>query len=71
LEIFGEPVRPNPLRSREILARISPHTRVFGPLMEAEGIALHKQYWPGVSTLDSISSDPSSPEPSANRTLGG
>jgi tRNA(Arg) A34 adenosine deaminase TadA len=60
LEIFGEPVRPNPLRSREILARISPHTRVFGPLMEAEGIALHKEYWPGRRALDSIPSGPSS-----------
>jgi len=53
LEIFGEPLRPHPLRSREILARISPHTRVFGPLMEAEGIALHKEYWPGRRTLNS------------------
>ena len=36
---------PDPLTSREILRRISPGTKVLGPLMEAEGVLIHQAYW--------------------------
>jgi tRNA(Arg) A34 adenosine deaminase TadA len=51
-EIIGDPLVPNPLRSREILGRIAPHIKVFGPLMEPEGIAIHREYWPNASHHD-------------------
>src|SRR5580693_1834183 len=37
---------PNPLTSHEILERIAPQVKVLGPLMEAEGLAIHEGYWP-------------------------
>lgn len=37
---------PNPLTSHEILNRIAPQVKVLGPLMEAEGLAIHEGYWP-------------------------
>jgi len=36
---------PDLLASREILGRISPHTKVVGPLMEMEGLKQHQEYW--------------------------
>jgi tRNA(Arg) A34 adenosine deaminase TadA len=40
-------VNPPPLlECREIFARTEPGVKVFGPLMEAEGIAIHLGYWP-------------------------
>lgn len=35
----------NILTSREILGRIAPAIRVLGPLMEEQGLLLHKEYW--------------------------
>lgn len=45
LRTWGIPIAPNPLESREVFARTAPHTEVEGPLMEAEGIAVHAAYW--------------------------
>jgi tRNA(Arg) A34 adenosine deaminase TadA len=45
-EVMGVPNAPQPLRSREILGRISPATKVLGPLMEDEGLKIHEDYWP-------------------------
>jgi len=44
--IMGVTPDPNPLTSHEILKRISPTTKVLGPLMEAEGLSIHQEYWP-------------------------
>lgn len=44
--IMGLPPDPNPLTSHEILHRISPATKVLGPLMESEGLEIHQGYWP-------------------------
>ena len=45
-QVMGLAPGPNPLRSREILRRIAPRIRVLGPLMEAEGLSIHEDYWP-------------------------
>jgi tRNA(Arg) A34 adenosine deaminase TadA len=37
---------PNLLTSHEILLRIAPQVKVLGPLMEAQGLAIHQEYWP-------------------------
>ena len=37
---------PVPLECREVFARTEPSTTVRGPLMEAEGLAIHLSYWP-------------------------
>ena len=39
-------VPPPILECREIFARTEPAVKVFGPLMEAEGLAIHLAYWP-------------------------
>jgi tRNA(Arg) A34 adenosine deaminase TadA len=44
--VMGVPHPPRPLRSHEILSRVSPNTKVLGPLMEAEGLEIHEGYWP-------------------------
>jgi hypothetical protein len=36
----------DPLRSHEILQRVSPGTKVLGPLMESAGLEIHEEYWP-------------------------
>ena len=46
LQVMGVPPDPNPLTSHEIFNRISPKTKVLGPLMEAEGLIIHEEYWP-------------------------
>jgi tRNA(Arg) A34 adenosine deaminase TadA len=46
LRVMGIPPDPNPLNAREVFARTAPTTRVLGPLMEAEGLAIHEAYWP-------------------------
>jgi tRNA(Arg) A34 adenosine deaminase TadA len=46
LQVMGVPPEPDPLTSREILRRISPAVKVLGPLMEAEGLTIHEEYWP-------------------------
>ncbi len=46
LHAMGVPPDANPLTSREILAHIAPRVKVQGPLMEAEGIAIHEEFWP-------------------------
>ncbi len=46
VQVMGLPPDPNPLASHEVLHRISPKTKVLGPLMEAEGLAIHEEYWP-------------------------
>jgi tRNA(Arg) A34 adenosine deaminase TadA len=45
-QVMGLPTDPNPLTSHEILRRISPKVKVLGPLMEAQGLAIHEGYWP-------------------------
>jgi len=46
LQAMGVPPDAKPLTSREILARIAPKVQVQGPLMEAEGVAIHSAFWP-------------------------
>jgi tRNA(Arg) A34 adenosine deaminase TadA len=43
--VMGLPAHANPLASREVFARTAPYVKVLGPLMEAEGLPLHVQYW--------------------------
>jgi tRNA(Arg) A34 adenosine deaminase TadA len=45
-QVMGLAPGANPLTSHEIIGRISPGTKVLGPLMEAEGLAIHEGYWP-------------------------
>jgi tRNA(Arg) A34 adenosine deaminase TadA len=45
-QVMGLPPDKEPLRSHEIIGRISPQTKVLGPLMEAEGLQIHESYWP-------------------------
>jgi len=46
LRVMGIPLDPHPLDSREIFERTAPGTKVLGPLMEAEGLKIHEDYWP-------------------------
>lgn len=46
LRVMEVPPDPNPLESREVFARTAPKVQVLGPLMEAEGLAIHEGYWP-------------------------
>ncbi|HEY4299611.1 MAG TPA: nucleoside deaminase [Candidatus Didemnitutus sp.] len=46
VKVIGERNDPHPLDSREVFARTAPDTVVLGPLMEAEGLAIHEAYWP-------------------------
>jgi len=46
LRVMGIPPDPNPLNAREVFARTAPATQVLGPLMEEEGLVIHKAYWP-------------------------
>jgi tRNA(Arg) A34 adenosine deaminase TadA len=46
LKAMGVPPDSDPLTSHEVFRRISPTTRVLGPLMEAEGLVIHEGYWP-------------------------
>jgi tRNA(Arg) A34 adenosine deaminase TadA len=45
-QAMGLPPAANPLKSHEILGRIAPQVKVLGPLMEAEGLKTHEEYWP-------------------------
>lgn len=45
-QVMGFTPRANPLRSHEVFERVSPGTKILGPLMEAEGLAIHEGYWP-------------------------
>ena len=42
---WGFPLTSHPLAIREIMARTAPDIQVLGPLMEAEGLKLHAEYW--------------------------
>jgi tRNA(Arg) A34 adenosine deaminase TadA len=46
LHAMGVPPDPNPLTSHEVLSRIAPTVKVLGPLMEAQGVAIHQDFWP-------------------------
>jgi tRNA(Arg) A34 adenosine deaminase TadA len=46
LRVMGRAMLPNPLTCREVFARSSPDTRIQGPLMEAEGLKIHEEFWP-------------------------
>jgi tRNA(Arg) A34 adenosine deaminase TadA len=46
LRVIGRPPLPRPLASHEVFARTAPDIVVLGPLMEAEGLAIHEAYWP-------------------------
>lgn len=50
LLVLGAPPDPHPLTSKEIFARTAPGTVVLGPLLEAEGLAIHEAYWPKLRT---------------------
>lgn len=45
LRQWGFPINAHPLAIREIMARTAPDIQVLGPLMEAEGLKLHADYW--------------------------
>ena len=45
-KVMGLSPPSNPLTSHEIIGRVAPGTKVLGPLMEAEGLAIHEGYWP-------------------------
>jgi tRNA(Arg) A34 adenosine deaminase TadA len=45
-QVMGLPPDPNPLTSHEILGRIAPKVKVLCPLMEAQGLSIHEDYWP-------------------------
>ena len=47
LRVMGIPLDPHPLTCREVFERTSPGTKVLGPLMEAEGLKIHEDWWPG------------------------
>jgi len=42
-----------PLECREVFARTEPSITVRGPLLEAEGLAIHESYWPNDPWLKS------------------
>jgi tRNA(Arg) A34 adenosine deaminase TadA len=44
-QTMGLKAGPDILTSHEILRRIAPQVKVLGPLMEAEGLAIHEEYW--------------------------
>ena len=46
ISVMGLPPDPDTLASHEILRRIAPKVKVLGPLMEAEGLKIHEDYWP-------------------------
>jgi tRNA(Arg) A34 adenosine deaminase TadA len=46
LQTMGVPPDPEPLTSHELLRRIAKTTKVLGPLMEAEGLKIHEDFWP-------------------------
>jgi len=46
LKTMGLPPDADPLTSHELIHRISPSTKVLGPLMEAEGLEIHQDFWP-------------------------
>jgi tRNA(Arg) A34 adenosine deaminase TadA len=46
--IIGYEPDAHPLDSREVFARTAPQVKVIGPLMEAEGLAIHEAYWPTI-----------------------
>jgi len=46
LRVIGVPESANPLESKEVFARTAAGTVVQGPLMEAEGLKIHEDYWP-------------------------
>ncbi|WP_308985329.1 nucleoside deaminase [Thalassobacterium sedimentorum] len=48
------PLPESPLAIREIFQRTEPGVQVYGPLMEAEGIAIHAKYWGEDPVLRSI-----------------
>lgn len=48
------PLPESPLAIREIFQRTEPGVEVYGPLMEAEGIAIHANYWGEDPVLRSI-----------------
>ena len=47
LRVMHIPIDARPLTCREVFARTAPQTQVVGPLMEAEGLAVHQAFWPG------------------------
>jgi tRNA(Arg) A34 adenosine deaminase TadA len=46
LQVMGLPPDKDPLTSHEVFRRISPKTKVIGPVMESEGLVIHEGYWP-------------------------
>jgi tRNA(Arg) A34 adenosine deaminase TadA len=46
LQAMGAPPDRDPLTSHETLRRIAPQVKVLGPLMEAEGLKAHQDFWP-------------------------
>jgi tRNA(Arg) A34 adenosine deaminase TadA len=50
----NSPLPENPLEIREIFERTEPNIQVYGPVMEAEGIAIHQKYWGKDPILQSI-----------------
>jgi len=46
LKVIGVAESANPLESKEVFSRTAPGTVVQGPLLEAEGLKIHEDYWP-------------------------
>lgn len=44
--VIGVPPHDHALRCREVMQRTAPKVQVLGPLMEAEGLKIHEEYWP-------------------------
>jgi tRNA(Arg) A34 adenosine deaminase TadA len=49
---FGETATPNALRSKEVVRRIAPGTKVIGPIAEVEGLSIHAEFWPKFLSRD-------------------
>ena len=61
VRVIGRPISEHPLDSKEVLGRTAPEVKVLGPLMEAEGLALHESYWPSHLPAPSPAATPKAP----------
>jgi tRNA(Arg) A34 adenosine deaminase TadA len=48
----GTTTTTKPLRSKEVLRRIAPLTKIIGPVAEAEGLPTHAEFWPRFLSRD-------------------
>ncbi len=50
--LFGDNPTTNALRCQELFRRIAPRTKSIGPLVEAEGLSTHAEFWPKFLSRD-------------------